>query len=73
LNFLEKSIWPDLAYAVHQCARYCSAPKEIHAKALRHICRYLIATKDKGIIMKPSGQTFEAYVDADFQGGWNHS
>jgi hypothetical protein len=22
--------------------------------------------------MKPTGQAFESYVDADFQGGWNH-
>ena len=29
LNFLEKSTRPDIAYAVHQCARFSSNPKSI--------------------------------------------
>jgi hypothetical protein len=31
LNFLEKSTRPDIAYAVHQCARFSNDPKESHA------------------------------------------
>ena len=27
LNYLQAMTWPDLAYAVHQCARFCNAPK----------------------------------------------
>lgn len=47
LNLLEKSTRPDIAYAVHQCARFQEHPKESHAKAVKHIIRYLIGTKTK--------------------------
>ena len=71
LNFLEKSTRPDIAFAVHQCARYSSNPKQSHSAAVRYIVRYLMATRDKGIILNPNDHSFECYVDADFQGGWN--
>ena len=71
LNFLEKSTRPDIAYAVHQCARFMSDPKESHAQAIKQIGRYLIATADKGIILCPKNQSFECYADADFAGNWN--
>ena len=71
LNFLEKSSRLDLAYSVHQCARFSSAPKASHAKAVNHIVRYLIGTKDKGLIMKPQDKSLEVYVDADFAGNWD--
>ena len=71
LNFLEKSTRPDIAFAVHQCARYSSNPKESHSAAVRYIVRYLMTTRDKGLILKPNGHSFVCYVDADFQGGWD--
>ena len=45
LNYLEKSTSPDKAYAVHQCARFASNPKESHVLAMLCISRYLPATK----------------------------
>ncbi len=71
LNFLEKSTRPDIAFAVHQCARYSSNPKESHSAAVRYVVRYLMTTRDKGLILRPNGHSFECYVDADFQGGWD--
>jgi hypothetical protein len=71
LNYLEKSTRPDIAYAVHQCARFMENPKVEHAKAVKAIGRYLLATKDKGIICKPNEQSLECYSDADFAGNWN--
>ena len=72
LNFLEKSTRPDLAYAVHQCARFSANPKVSHGKAIEHIVHYLRNTKDDGIILKPdSDKAIEAYADADFAGNWN--
>ena len=71
LNFLEKSTQPDIAFAVHQCARYSSNPKQSHSAAVRYIVQYLMTTREKGIILKPKDHSFECYVDADFQGGWN--
>ncbi len=41
LNFLEKSTRPDIAYAVHQCARFSIDPKVEHANAVHWIARYL--------------------------------
>ena len=71
LNFLEKSTRPDIALAVHQCARYSSNSKESHSAAVRYIVRYLMMTRDKGFILKPNNHSFDCYVDADFQGGWD--
>jgi hypothetical protein len=73
LNFLEKSTRPDLSYAVHQCARFSAEPKESHATAVKHIVKYLLATKDKGIILKPSVHSLDCFVDADFVGNWNRT
>jgi hypothetical protein len=49
LNYLEKSTRPDIAYAVHQCARFSSDPKYEHGKAVKPIGRYRLETKTKGI------------------------
>ena len=72
LNFLEKSTRPDLAYAVHQCARFSSNPKQSHAEAVKKIGRYLVSTRDKGIFMQPQvDHSFDCWVDANFAGDWN--
>ena len=34
--------------------------------AVKRIVRYLIGTKDKGIILDPRGHSFDCFVDADF-------
>jgi len=71
LNFLEKSTRGDLAYAVHQCARFSIDPKKSHADAIRRIGRYLQGTRDEGIILDPKEHSFECFVDADYCGLWN--
>ena len=72
LNYLEKTSRPDLAMAVHQCARFCENPKMCHEKALHRIVKYLMETKDKGLIFKPdSTKRIKCFVDAGFAGGWN--
>ena len=71
LLYLEKGTRPDLAYCVHQCARYSSNPKKKHAKALKKIGKYLKSTRSKGTIMTPDAtKHIEIYVDADFAGNW---
>jgi len=61
----------DLAYAVHQCARFASDPRSPHGNAVRWIGRYLATSKDKGITFTPDeSKSFEVYVDADFSGNW---
>ena len=74
LNFLEKSTRPDISYAVHQCARFCEHPKQSHGEAMRRLCRYLEATRDKGIICNPEiDKSYECWVDADFAGFFDQS
>ena len=71
LNFLEKSTRPDISVSVHQCARFLEHPKRSHAEAVKRIGRYLLATRDRGLIIRPNEQRlFECWVDADFAGNW---
>jgi hypothetical protein len=71
LNYLEKSTRPDISYAVHQCARFSSDPKQEHGEAIKWLCRYLAGTKDKGLILRPDKTaSFQVFVDADFAGNW---
>jgi len=72
LNFLAQNTRPDISMAVHNCARFCSKPTQLHEMAVKRICRYLLQTKDKGIIMNPVGDyRLNMYVDADFAGTWH--
>jgi hypothetical protein len=71
LNFLEKSTRPEIAYAVHQCARFSANPRQSHANAIKYLCRYLMATRDKGLILRPNtSKSFEVHVDCNFAGNW---
>jgi Reverse transcriptase (RNA-dependent DNA polymerase) len=72
LNYLERGTRPDIAYIVHQCARFAAKPKKEHALALKWLGRYLKGTRDKGMILRPlENKDLEVYVDADFAGNWN--
>jgi hypothetical protein len=51
LNYLKKCTRPDIAYTVHQCARFSQCPKVKHAKAVKLIGRYLHGTQNKGIYL----------------------
>jgi Reverse transcriptase (RNA-dependent DNA polymerase) len=73
LNYLEKCTRPELAYAVHQCARFSENPKFSHSKAIKHIGRYLLGTRDQGMICTPKHESLVCYCDADFSGNWNAS
>jgi len=43
-----------------------------HAKAVKHIGRYLKGTKTEGMILEPdASKSLEVYVDADFAGNWD--
>lgn len=72
LGYLEKGSRPEIAYIVHQCARFSTSPKTEHSKAIRWHARYLHSTKDQGMIFRPDkSKGLELYVDADFAGNWN--
>ena len=72
LMYLAQNSRPDIAYAVHQCARFTHAPRKSHVVGIKKILRYLQGTKDKGLILNPSNKLqVDCYVDADFAGLWN--
>lgn len=51
LNFLEKLTRPEIAHAVRQCARFSSNPRESHQNVVKCLCRCLMATKDKSLML----------------------
>jgi hypothetical protein len=71
LLYLEKSTRPDISCAVHQCARFCANQKMKNAEAVKRIGRYLLAIKDKGLIMKPYKEGMECWVDASHASEWS--
>ncbi len=69
LNYIANNIRPDISMAVHQCARYCTNPKAIHELAIKRIIWYLLGTKDKGLLLRPTADlSLDMFVDADFAG-----
>jgi len=72
LNFIAQNTRPDISFAVHQCARYSSSPTALHELAVKRIGRYLLVTKEKGLIMHPTNNfKLDMFVDADFAGMWH--
>ena len=84
LNFLSNSTHPELAYSVHQCARFCENPKYFHEMAVHQIVKYVLSiaadaskfnksfSKFKGMIHKPDHtKGFDVFVDASFAWDWN--
>jgi hypothetical protein len=72
LTYLTGSVRPDIAITTHQCTCFSIHPMCSHEQAVMKIGRYLLSTKEKGVIYKPDLQRgIELFVDADFAGGWN--
>ena len=71
LGYLQGTGRPDIAMATHQCARFCSSPKLSHKRAVKRIVKYLLDSRDKGIMFRPDlSKGLECFVDAEFAGGW---
>ena len=74
LGYLQGSTRPDIATAVHQCARFCNDPRLSHERAIRRIGKYLNGNADKGIVLNPNPSLgLECFADADFAGNWNQA
>jgi len=73
LNYLEKCTRPDIAFAAHQCTHFSADPCKPHANAMKWLGHYLKAAWDQGLILRPTGSSFNVYVDADFAGNWNQA
>jgi hypothetical protein len=74
LIYLASNSRPDIAFAVHQCARFTHHPRLIHEQALKRIGRYLLGAKTRGLILDPKRNDLgiDLYVDADFAGLWSY-
>ena len=71
LLYLAGNSRPDIAFAVHQAARFSHDPRQSHAVAVKKIVRYLKGTRDKGMKFKPTDDwRIDCHVDADFCGLW---
>jgi hypothetical protein len=70
LMYLATNSCPDIAFVVHQCARFTHCPKSSHATAVKQILRYLQGTKTKGITLTPSKPRLLRGC-ADFAGTWS--
>ena len=70
LLYLASNSRPDIAFAVHQCARFSHCPRATHEIAVKKICRYLKGSFDQGIIFTPTPDAFdiEYFCDSDFVG-----
>jgi hypothetical protein len=72
MMYLSSNSHPDIAFAVHQCARFTHSPKRSHEQGLKRIGRYLEATCTRGMVIKPDKSLkLDLYADADFAGLWN--
>jgi hypothetical protein len=73
-QYLQANSRPEISMAVHQTARFCNQPMRCHERAIMRLGRYLLHTKDRGIIFSPDkSKGLECYVDADFAGGWSQA
>lgn len=73
LLYLQGHTRPELSFAVSQCARFTFNPKKSHAQALKRIGRYLLGTREEGLILNPKlDHNIDCYVDSDFAGLWNY-
>lgn len=83
LNYLVNCTYPEMLYAVHQCAQFCNDPKHVHEQAVKRISRYLIGTKhntkehakwSQGILYQPNKtRRITTCADTSFAGEWNTS
>jgi hypothetical protein len=71
IQYMSGHTRPDIAFAVSQCARFSSNPKRTHPAALKRIGRYLLQTRDRGLLLNPMDAfEIECFVDTDFAGLW---
>ena len=60
---------PGIPYAVSCAARFCFAPHHAHEIGVKMIGPYLLAARDKGLVMNPSNSLdINSFQDADFAG-----
>ena len=75
LMYLAGNAYPEIQYAVHQCARFTHAPRQSHATAIKRIAHYLqgVLNKEAGLCYRITKDlNFDLYCDADYAGLWTY-
>ena len=57
---------PEIYNATHGQARHMSAPREPHKIALEKLMRYIVATKERGLVLKPNA-LWDGNLDFEFE------
>ena len=71
LSYLQAMVRPDINFSAHHCAHFCNNPRQQHKEAVKRICRYLLRTKNKVLILTPDKYCgLGCFVDADWAGSW---
>jgi hypothetical protein len=69
LQYLASTTRPNISHAVSLPARYRAAPTTAHMRAGLRIVRYLLGTKEMGLMYGGKGkQDLTGFVDSDFAG-----
>ena len=68
LRYLEQCTRPDISFALNRLARYQSNPGLPHWNALKHLVRYVSATKNYGLIYGLNGYPTHAKLRHDLHG-----
>lgn len=66
--FFMVETWPDIAFAISVASRYSKNPSHLHIEAVKTILRYLMGSKDQGIVYKGGTLDIEGYSDSDWAG-----
>ena len=70
LGYLQGTTRPGIEMATHQCEIFNNDPQLSHERAVKRISRYLMDTRDKGMIYRTDTlRGLKCYVDAYFAGG----
>ena len=65
---------PDISIVVHSVAKFSNIPKAYYNTAVKRISKYLLGTKDKGLIYKLNiDKCLEVYIDVNFARWFNKS
>ena len=71
LSYIQGMVCPDITFPVQQCARFCHLSSRDHEEAVKLVCRYLLRTCDKGLILRPKKtKGLQCYIDAYWAGAW---
>ncbi|MBW0463383.1 hypothetical protein O181_003098 [Austropuccinia psidii MF-1] len=75
LLYISQACFPDVSFAVNYLARYSLNTDQSIWDALEHLIAYIRGTKDMGILISKSNQSFEmkCFVDANWGEEGNRS